>query len=176
MVPNRPLGASWGDLGGPSGDLGGVWSGLGPILERLFEQSDFRSIFLSFFLRFWSVLVAHRVPKGSHFGSQNGAKIDPKTGSKFKTEKVASGKRLGTILARFGGRPGSIFIDFLLVFILFPENPCFSCQEASKSDPGAKKTEKWSQKASQNDPKMDQKRCRNLSQKNGRFGSPSRGA
>ena len=107
------------------------------------------------------------MPKGRHFGSQNGAKIDPKTGSKFKTEKVASGKRLGTILARFGGRPGGLFIDFLLVFILFPENPCFSCQEASKSDPGAKKTEKWSQKASQNDPKMDQKRCLNSSQKKG---------
>ena len=94
-----------------------------------------------------------------------GSKIDAKAGSKFKSAKVASWKRLGSILYCFGGRPGSIFLDFLLVFILFPENPCFSCQEASKSDPGAKKTEKWSQKASQNDPKMDQKRCRNSSPK-----------
>ena len=162
-----------GPLGGVSGGLEAILGGSGAVLAR--SWSDFLNSpisdpsFYRFFLRFWSVLVAHRVPKGSHFGSQNGAKIDPKTGSKFKTEKVASGKRLGTILARFGGRPGRIFIDFLLVFILFPENPCFSCQEASKSDPGAKKTEKWSQKASQNDPKMDQKRCLNSSQKNGRF-------
>ena len=55
-------------------------------------------------------------------GSQNGAKIDPKTRSKFKSEKVASWDRLGSILGRFGGCPGGIFIDFLLVFVLFRGN------------------------------------------------------
>ena len=33
--------ASWGLLGGPGGILGGSWA----VLERLFEQSDFGSIF-----------------------------------------------------------------------------------------------------------------------------------
>ena len=62
------------------------------------------------------------MPKGRHLGRQNGAKIDPKTRSKFKSEKDASWERLGSIWVRFGGRPGAIFIDFLLVFLLFREN------------------------------------------------------
>ncbi len=90
----------------------------------------------------FSILVAKRVPKGRHFGSQNGAKIDPKTRSKFKSEKVASQERLGSILARFGGRPGGIFVDFLLAGLVFAEKRRFSCQEASKSDLGPKKSEK----------------------------------
>ena len=44
----------------------------------------------------------HREPKGN----QNGTKIDPKTRSKFKSEKVASWDRLGSILGRFGGSEG----------------------------------------------------------------------
>ena len=39
------LGESWGCLGGSGRCLGRVLGGLGVILERLFEQSDFRSIF-----------------------------------------------------------------------------------------------------------------------------------
>ena len=70
-------------------------------MGRHFEQSNFRSIFCP-------ILVAKRVPKGRHFGSQNGTKIDPKTRSKFKSEKVASWDRLGSIWDRFGGCPGGI--------------------------------------------------------------------
>ena len=40
-----PLGRSWGSPGRSGGHLGRVLGGLGAILERLFEQSDFGSIF-----------------------------------------------------------------------------------------------------------------------------------
>ena len=73
------------------------------------------------------------MPKGRHFGSQNGAKIDPKTRSKFKSEKVASWKRLGPILGCFGGCPGGIFIDFLVVFVLFRGNRRFRCSNGPKT-------------------------------------------
>ena len=77
----RPGGVREGILGAPGvsrGHFGRVLGGLGAILERLFEQSDFKSIFLS-------ILNAKRVPKGSHFWRQNEAKIDLKTRSKVKT-------------------------------------------------------------------------------------------
>jgi len=64
---------------------------LGAILGRHQKRSNFRSIFSS-------ILVAEKVPKGRHFGSRNAAKIDPKTRSKVKSEKVASQERLGSIL------------------------------------------------------------------------------
>jgi hypothetical protein len=56
--------------------------------------------------------VTQRVPKGKHFGSQNVTKIDPKTRSKFKSEKVASWDRLGLTLGRFGESPGGMFYWF----------------------------------------------------------------
>ena len=96
------LGWSWGVLGRSWGGPGEVLGGLVAILGRHFERSNFRSIF-------GSILVAKRVPKGRHFGSQNGAKTDPKTMSKFKSEKVTSWKRLGSILVRFRGVPGGHF-------------------------------------------------------------------
>ena len=83
-------------LGRVWGHLGRVLGGLGAILERSFEQSNFRSIFAS-------ILVVKREPKGMHFGSQNGPQIDPKTRSKFNSEKVPSWKRRGSILGRVGG-------------------------------------------------------------------------
>ena len=41
----RPLGRSWGSPGRSEGHLGRVLGGLGAILERLFEQFNFGSIF-----------------------------------------------------------------------------------------------------------------------------------
>ena len=41
----RPLGRSWGSPGRSGGHLGRVLGGLGAILERLFEQFNFGSIF-----------------------------------------------------------------------------------------------------------------------------------
>ena len=73
------------------------------------------------------ILVAKRVPKGRHFGSQNGIKIDPKMRSKFKIEKIASWDRLGSTLGRVGGCPGGIFIDFLSENVTFRENQRFRC-------------------------------------------------
>ena len=86
-LPGALLGRSWGSLGAVLGALGAVLGGL-------FERSDFRSIFRS-------ILVPKRVAQGRHFGRQNGAKIDPKSRSKFKSEKVASWSRLWAILGRF---------------------------------------------------------------------------
>ena len=93
------------------------------------------------------------VPKGRHLGRQNGAKIDPKTRSKFKSEKVASWDRLGSILGRFGGCPGGIFIDFLLVFVLFRVHRRFRCETGPKTVWGRNLVENDAKLGSQNDPK-----------------------
>ena len=58
------LGASWSLLGRSWAVLGRNWVVLGRLLGHL----DFY-----FFERFWE---QKRMPKGRHFGSQNGAKID----------------------------------------------------------------------------------------------------
>ena len=135
------FGDSWEHLGGSGGDLGASWEGLGrswghlgvvlgalgpswPILGPSWGDLGLSWGDLEFF---GSILVAKRVPKRRHFGSPNRRKIDPKTRSKFKSEKVASWDRLGSILGRFGRRPGGIFVDFLLVFVLFRGHRRFRC-------------------------------------------------
>ena len=79
-------------------------------------------IFLSFIGAIWG---AKRVPKGRHFGSQNGATIDQKKRCKFKSEKVTSWSRLGAVLGQFPRRLGVKHVDFSLVFKWFRENPRF---------------------------------------------------
>ena len=103
------LGVSWGGLGRCWGGLQCSWGGLGRSCGGLEESWG----------ALGEILRRSRVPKGRHLGNQNGTKIDPKTTSKFKSEKVASWDRLGSILGRFGACPGGIFIDFPLVFVLF---------------------------------------------------------
>ena len=102
------------------------------------------------------------MPQGRLFGSQDGAKIDPKTRSKFKREKVTSWDRLGSILGRFGGCPGGIFIDFVLVFILFRENQRFRSETGPKTLWGRNLVENDAKLGSQNDPKSIQNRDRKL--------------
>ena len=102
------------------------------------------------------------MPKGKHLGSQNGTKIDPKMRSKFKSEKVASWDRLGSIWGRFGGCPGGIFIGFLLVFVTCRENPHFRCSNGSKTVLGRNLVENDAKLGSQNDPKSIQNRDRKL--------------
>ena len=83
-------------------------------------------------------------------GRQNGAKIDPKTRSKFKSEKDASWERLGSILVRFGGRPGAMFIDFLLFFFYYfvkidvfeAKRPPRAIRERKRAKKGAKREAK----------------------------------
>ena len=91
--------------GRPGGVLGGSWAVLGRSLGDLFEQSDLGSIF-------GSILITKRVPKGRHLGSQNGAKIDPKTipnRSRFsRANKKSFRVRLGGILRRSAGIWGAI--------------------------------------------------------------------
>ena len=65
------------------------------------------------------------MPKGRHFGSPNGAKIDQKKRCKLKSEKVTSWSRLGAILRRIPRHLGVKNIDFALVFKGFRENPGF---------------------------------------------------
>ena len=89
------LGRSWGGLGRSCGDL-----------KATLGEVNFLIILL---IDFGGEKGAKRVPKGRPLGSQNGTKIDPKTWSKFKREKVASWDRLGSILSRFGGAPGGHF-------------------------------------------------------------------
>ena len=109
-----------------------------------------------------SILVAKRVPRGRHFESQNDTKIDPKLRSKFKTEKFASWDRLGSILGRFGGCPGGIFIDFLLVFVIFREHQRFRYETGPKTVWGRNLVENDAKLGSQNDPKSIQNRDRKL--------------
>ena len=95
---------------------------LGAILGRLGEKlcglgATFGALVL--FLFFGAILGAKRVPKGRHFGSQNGAKIDLKQRCKFKSEKVTSWSRLGAIWGRFPRRLGVKNVDFSLVFKRF---------------------------------------------------------
>ena len=97
-----------------------------------------------------------------HFGSQNGTKIDPKTRSKFNSEKVASWDRLGSILGRLGGCPGGIFIDFLLVFVLFRGNRRFRYETGPKTVWKRNLAENDAKLGAQNDPKSIQNRYRNL--------------
>ena len=95
------LGASWSLLGPSRAVLGRHWGGFGP----LWGHFDFY-VFLGL------ILGAKRVPKGRHFGRQNGAKIDPKSRCKFKSEIITSWSRLGSKLARFRFRLGSKMLIF----------------------------------------------------------------
>ena len=94
--------------------MGRNWGGFGRLLG-----------YFNFSYFFGAILGAKRVPKGRHFGSQNGAKIDPKSRCKFKSEKVTSWSRLGAILGRFPRPLGVKIVDFSLVFKAFRENPRF---------------------------------------------------
>ena len=108
------LGASWSLLGRSWAVLGRNWV----VLGRLLVHFDFG-------LFFGTILGAKRVPKGRHFGSQNGAKIDQKKRCRFRSEKDTSWSRLGAILGRFPRRLGVKHVDFSLVFKGFRQNPRF---------------------------------------------------
>ena len=108
------LGASWSLLGRSWAVLGRNWV----VLGRLLGHFDL-------LLFFGTILGAKRVPKGRHFGSQNGAKIDQKKRCKFKSEKVTSWSRLGAILGRFPRCLGVKNVDLSVVFKAFRENPRF---------------------------------------------------
>ena len=95
-----------------------------------------------------------------HFGCRNDSKFDPKTRSKFSF--FASWDRLGSILGRFGACPEGIFIDFLLVFILFREHRRFRCKTGPKTVWGRNFAENDAKLGIQNDPKSVQNRYRKL--------------
>jgi len=114
-----PLGCLLGPLGAASwGLLGVTWEPLGGLLGRLGRVFDASWIL-------GSILGAKRGPKGRHFGSQNGTKIDPKLKCKLNGKKITSWSRLGSILARFPIRLGINNVVFSLVFKAFRENPRF---------------------------------------------------
>ena len=65
----------------------------------------------------WSDFGSKKGPKGTHFGRQNGATIDPKSRCKFKSEIVTPWSRLGSKLARCSLRLGVNNIEFYLVLL-----------------------------------------------------------
>ena len=54
-----------------------------------------------------------------------GTKIEDKNEDEKRRFRRSSWSRLGSILARLGGRLGVMFIDFVLVFILFRDKRGF---------------------------------------------------
>ena len=120
--------ASWGVLGLSGGVRGASWEGLGRSwgdLGATFGAVRFRIDFLIDF-------DAKRVPKGRHLGSQNGAKIDPKTiqnRSRFSRAKKHSSRpsweRLEAILIRSGGPSWVIFLILAWVLQWFREHQHF---------------------------------------------------
>jgi len=102
------LEASWSLLGRSWAVLGRNWVVLGQLLGHF-----------DFLLFFGAILGAKRVPKGRHFGSQSGAKINQKQRCKFKSEKVTSWSRLGAILGRCPRRLGVKNVDFSFVLYSF---------------------------------------------------------
>ena len=110
------------------------------------------------------ILVANRVPKGEPFGIQNGRKIGPKTSRNLRTKKLRIGSDLGRFWVVLGGRPGSIFIDFLLVSYDFVEINVFdfdSRPRAILDQNERKRTPKGSQKGA----KMSSKSIKNRHRK-----------
>ena len=98
------LGASLSLLGRSLAVLGRNWSGFGSLSGHF-----------DFYQFFGWIFGAKRVPNGRHFGRQNGAKIDPKSRCKFKSEIITSWSRLGSKLARFPLRLGVKNVDLSLV-------------------------------------------------------------
>ena len=116
---------SWGAPGLSGGVRGASWEGLGRSwgdLGATFKAVRFQIVFLIDFER---QKGAQREAFGEPKWSQNQSKNNAKSKSIFKSEKVASCKRFEPILGRFGGCRRGIFIDFLLVFLLFRENRRF---------------------------------------------------
>ena len=158
------MGGSWASLGQPWAALGRPWGGLGRILGapgtllgRHIERSDFRSILSS-------ILVPKRMPKGRHLGAPR-EPIARQNGRLNRVEfSIAKKSRPGGSFCRYGvvwgRRGGGVFIDFLLVFVLFHRNrPCRSCKP-SKSHLGATKVAKWPQLGGQEGGKIDEKSYR----------------
>ena len=111
------------------------------------------------------------MPKGRHLGSQNGAKIDPKTiqnRSRFSRTKKHSSRpsweRLGAILIRSGDPSWVIFLNLAGVLQWFRENHYFRKNDVSRCvlEPlGAIWAPERAQKGGQKGPKRHQKRIQN---------------
>ena len=80
-------------FGHPGGHFGHFWLPRPAFQNKTVFKTDFGAILAPIWL-----------PKGK----QNEAKIDPKTGSKFKSEKVASWKPLGVSWAPLGASWGHL--------------------------------------------------------------------
>ena len=85
----------------------------------------------------------------------------PKWGRNLGAKKLPLGTALGRFWVVLEGCRRVIFVDFLLVFVLFSRNRRFGRRWVSDSDPGAKKSEKGTPKGGQKGPKRRQKRDQN---------------
>ena len=105
-------------LGGLGALLGASWGGLRRSWDDL--GATFRAD--QFPIDFWI-----------DFGRQKGCpreafwdpKSMPKRGLNLRAKKLRLGSDLGRFCVVLGGLPGGIFIDFLLVFVLFCRNQHF---------------------------------------------------
>ena len=132
------LGGSWGSLrellgrlgvvlGGLGALLGGSWEGLGRScgdLKATVGAVNFLIVFLIDFDRFWS---PKGCPKGGIWRAKMGPKTIPKRGRNLRAKKLRLGSDLGRFGVVLGGSPGGIFINFVLVFLLFREHLRFRC-------------------------------------------------
>ena len=101
------------------------------------------------------------MPKGRHFGRQNGAKIDPKTKPKFKSEKDGSWRRFVSIWARLGGGLEEKNVCFSLRFKAFRENRRFGIWERFGMDLDLQNDHFGSPKPPKREAKTSQKRDQN---------------
>ena len=86
----------------------------------------------------------------------------PKRGQNLRANKSPLGTDLGRFGVVLGGCPGGIFIDFLLVFVLFRGNRRFRCETGPKTVWGRNLAENDAKLRPQNDPKSVQNRYRKL--------------
>ena len=98
------------------GGLGAVLGGFGAVLGRSWRDMLSSPIFDRFLDRFWS---PKGCPQGGFMGAKTGPKSTLKRGRNLRVKKLRLGSDLGRFWFVFGGCRGGIFVDFVLVFVLF---------------------------------------------------------
>ena len=142
-----PLGASWAALGANFALLARSWPLLGrswPLLGRSWDALGTLLAALGAILDKHQQINQKTTPKMSNFGSQKGARREPKSNKKptkiehknrceKNTSSRSSWSRLGAILGHFGGRLGSQKSYETVCFKAFRENSRFSKNSVSRA-------------------------------------------
>ena len=77
----------------------------------------------------------------------------PKRGRNLRGKKARLGSGWGGFWVVLGGPRVGVFVDFILVFLVFPENLGFRCCDDAKTVWGRHLVENATKLGSQNDPK-----------------------